>query len=228
MPWARIDDTILDNPKVAGLTMGQFGTYVALIVYSARWLLDGRIPSHIVGNPRQSRSAIADIRVCEALAKRGLIGQEGDEWVIHDYLDYNPSKADVQAEREATAERVRAYRARRSNGVTNGVTPKPVTALVTGPRTRTRLNPTVQEDSPAAVGSEAAIAGPAPAVQRAMSKWIRADILESLSASDYQLVAQAIDADSQQVRQSMALVEGASRPRAYLVKIARNIVSTTT
>lgn len=45
---------------------------------------------------------------------------EGGGWWIHDYLKYNPSKAQKEAQRAAGRERVRNHR---SNSVTNPVTP---------------------------------------------------------------------------------------------------------
>lgn len=66
------------------------------------------------------------------LVEAGLWEVAEDGWQLHDFLDYQPSKAQVTADRKKTAERQKRWRERhsetrddsvsngRSNGVTNG------------------------------------------------------------------------------------------------------------
>ncbi len=64
-----------------------------------------------------------------------------------------------------------------------------------------------------------------PFAERMIQAWVRDDIIQRLTATDRALVGQAIDLDSVQIRQSMALVEKASNPKAYLMTIARKITA---
>jgi hypothetical protein len=64
-----------------------------------------------------------------------------------------------------------------------------------------------------------------PFAERMIQAWIRDDIIQRLTVTDRAVVAHAIDLDSVQVRQSMALVEKASNPKAYLMTIARKITA---
>jgi hypothetical protein len=82
---------------------------------------------------------VAHIRGTKATAKQledaGVWDRVDDGWVIHDYLDYNPSREQVLLERKKNAERQEKFRRRRngkpvppdgsdapSNGGSNGVT----------------------------------------------------------------------------------------------------------
>ena len=56
----------------------------------------------------------------DALVGAGLWEAVDGGWKIHDYLDYNPSHAQQEADRAASRKRQAMFRERRRNGVTNG------------------------------------------------------------------------------------------------------------
>ena len=114
MTWARIDDSFPDHPKVVRLSDRAFRLHVTGICYCAQHLTDGRI------GKTAARSMGASPKLLRELLGSGVWREEGDEWVIHDYLVYNPSREKVLAERRATAERKDRMVARR-NGVPNTV-----------------------------------------------------------------------------------------------------------
>jgi hypothetical protein len=168
MPWARLDDAILDNPKIIAAGPLGFALHVAAITWCARNLTDGFIPKRRVtqlldlGSLRVSEATLGRVRhalttadVAEDLARIGLWHDHGVSWELHDYLVYNPSKAEVLALREATRIRVERHRKKRvgngpCNGVTNAaVTPHPVPVPV--PRSSSEvldLFETVGADAP--------------------------------------------------------------------------------
>jgi len=89
------------------------------------------------------RHGVTTADVAQDLARIGLWHDHGVTWELHDYLVYNPSKAEVLALREGTRQRVERHRGRRNavgnalhgacNGVTNApVTPHPVPVPVPG------------------------------------------------------------------------------------------------
>lgn len=141
MPWVRFDDQFPIHRKVAGLTDRAFRLHLEAIFWCARNLTDGRILAADL--PQICRRFAAGKRSLQPhidiLLDRDLwhlagydcpsekcpAPVDGDGWVIHDYWAYQPSKARVVKEREATARRQAAWRAAHSNAVTeatsNGV-----------------------------------------------------------------------------------------------------------
>jgi hypothetical protein len=107
MAWVRLDDGFAEHPKVAVLSPAAIGLHVAALCYCNRNLTDGRIPKGI--ETRLTRVSRVAGWVTE-LVDQGLWFEERDAWRIHDFLDYQPSRAKVLEEREAAAQRQRKAR----------------------------------------------------------------------------------------------------------------------
>lgn len=140
MPWVRLDDRFPSHRKIDLLSDRAFRLYVSALCWSSENLTEGFIPDENV-------TRIAHVRSTKATAKeleeRGLWERVNAGWQIHDYLDYNPTRASVQAEREKNAARQQEYRDRKraaeakkkaegkieSNGVTTPVTQDPRNAV---------------------------------------------------------------------------------------------------
>lgn len=94
MPWVNLDDQFPEHPKVDGLSDAAFRLHVAGICYANRHLTDGLIAGAKVVRlvPRFRRSALAE------LIDRGMWRPllEGDAYEIHDFLDWNRSRAEVE------------------------------------------------------------------------------------------------------------------------------------
>jgi hypothetical protein len=103
MPWVRLDDGFADHPKVerAGPLAGWL--HVVAMCYCARHLTDGRVP-------KVKARRLADIpqpaRHIAALVEAGLWHEDGADYVLHDFLDYQPARAEVEAERKAARDRM--------------------------------------------------------------------------------------------------------------------------
>lgn len=106
MSWVKLDDSMPDHPKVVGLCDRAFRVHVTGISYCARHLTDGEIPEAV------GRSW--GTRYVRELVLANLWHETDSGWEIHDYLDYNPSRRKVLAEREAAKERRGKHR--RSSG----------------------------------------------------------------------------------------------------------------
>lgn len=135
MPWVRLDDRFPSHRKVALLSDRAFRLYVSALCWSSENLTEGRILD-------RELPVITRIRGTRAAAKElhdaGLWDRTENGWVVHDYLEYNPDRSRVQAERAANAARQQAYRDRKraereakqaardaaSNAPRNGVTPE--------------------------------------------------------------------------------------------------------
>jgi hypothetical protein len=88
MPWARLDDSFYDHLKLDLLgddRLPAVGLFTVALSWSSKHLSEGLIPANRVvllgGN--------ADL--AGALVRVGLWEQDGPNYRIHDYLDYNPS-----------------------------------------------------------------------------------------------------------------------------------------
>lgn len=134
MPWVRFDDMFPINRKVDGLTDAAFRLHVSAIFWCARNLTDGFVPARdleLVTSRVKSPRKRAD-----ELVERGLWITRPGGWEINAYLEFQPSKEKVLADREAAAERQRVWREKRrskgengrnavSNGVSNTTPPRP-------------------------------------------------------------------------------------------------------
>lgn len=109
MPWFKLDDTFGGHPKVEQAGNAATGLWIRCAAYSAQYLLDGHIPLEVArryGKPSE----------IQALLDSGLWATNGDGgYVMPDYLDYNPSKEQVEADRAAARERMSRKR-RDTNG----------------------------------------------------------------------------------------------------------------
>jgi hypothetical protein len=147
MAWSRIDDSLHSHPKIMQVGNAATGLFVRLISYSSQHLTDGFVPATVArtyGTPRLL-GALCDASLLVKIdAKSNQTSEShphfhGPGYVIHDYLDYNPSREQVLMERAKNAARQEAFRNRKrgkpvppdgagtppdngqSNGVTHGV-----------------------------------------------------------------------------------------------------------
>lgn len=114
MAWATLDDQMPDHPKVAGLSDASFRLHVAGICYCARHLTDGLI--HATEVPRLVRrykpSALVEL-VTRGIWRESLIDGQVEAYEIHDYLQWNLSRAKVDINRQKARDRMAAARAKR-------------------------------------------------------------------------------------------------------------------
>lgn len=108
MSWVRIDDHFPDHPKIAAL--GVLGPvagwlHVAALCYCARYLTDGFIPDGQVTRLAELGPRAKPTDVAARLVDVGLWDRTQGGYVVHDYLEYNPSRVDVldaRAKRQAS------------------------------------------------------------------------------------------------------------------------------
>jgi hypothetical protein len=105
--WSRFDDLYDDNRKVKKawrLQPAAVGLHAMAITYSSRHETDGYVDldwlEEKLPNARNRE------RVLRALVETGLLEAVDDgRFQVHDYLDYNPSSAQLQDRRRKDAER---------------------------------------------------------------------------------------------------------------------------
>lgn len=121
MTWVRLDDEFADNPKLERAGPLAAWLHVAGICYAARHLTDGVIPQ---AKAQRLAAVTAPTKQIQALLREGVWHQPGHtctsslcgnvpagHYLIHDFLDYQKSKAQIDAEREADREKKRRQRA---------------------------------------------------------------------------------------------------------------------
>lgn len=109
MAHAQLDDLYGDHPKIAGLSDAAFRLHTLGILYCARHTTDGVIAAEEV--PRLVRKFRKAALV--ELMDRGLwVNVLDGAFSIHDYLDWNPSREEVERRREAAAKRKRKWQER--------------------------------------------------------------------------------------------------------------------
>lgn len=148
MSWARIDDNMPDHPKVVeGGAAAELVAYRA-ICYANRYRTDGFVPSGALPTliarldgllERIPPELIAE-RMADRLVAVGLWHKKRGGFLIHDYLDYNFSKAEIEAEkarnREAGKKSAELRATKRQQGVQHFLNPSPTPTPTTPPATR--------------------------------------------------------------------------------------------
>lgn len=103
MSWVKLDDKFYSHPKVASIEnkmLEAVGLHTLALSWSAAQLTDGFIP-----RPQAARLAGGNVDdLISALLQAGLWDNSERGYQIHDYLDYNPSREQVLAQREAQKE----------------------------------------------------------------------------------------------------------------------------
>jgi hypothetical protein len=100
--WVRLDVDYFTNPKTVAAGLNGRALHLASIAWCGQQLTDGHIPAaavatiaHLAGIPTRSVPGTVT-RVVAA----GLWQQTEHDFYVKDYLEVNPSKAKVEAERE--------------------------------------------------------------------------------------------------------------------------------
>jgi hypothetical protein len=97
MAWGRCDDGFYRHDKVAELDEEMRKGCVALFWLAISWcndrLTDGRIP------PGTLRILGAHVAEAEELVRVGLWDTDAPGWQVHDFLNYNRSRAQVEQDR---------------------------------------------------------------------------------------------------------------------------------
>lgn len=121
MPWGRVDDTFHSHPKVtsipAGIRMAAVGLHWMAISWCNAHLTDGRVPAHVVevlGGTVEQADALVSARLWHRMAKG---------YKIHDFLDFNTSRAALDERHRTKAEAGRAGAAARWHGRGKGMAP---------------------------------------------------------------------------------------------------------
>src|SRR5690606_39065241 len=115
MVWFKVDDNLAFHHKVIAAGNPAIGLWVRAGSMCAQQLTDGFVPDHMIlalGTPAQAKR----------LVTVGLWDRVKGGYTFHGWTERQPSKASVEAERAAAADRMRLARERKK-GVSQ--TPSP-------------------------------------------------------------------------------------------------------
>jgi hypothetical protein len=95
MSYVRFADDTPWHPRVQSMSDAEFRAWFTSVCYASRFRTDGHIPDQAITlvAPRQ--------KVREALIEAGTWEANGNGVYVHDYLQYQRSKAQIEAAIEA-------------------------------------------------------------------------------------------------------------------------------
>lgn len=108
--FARIDLDYADHPKIAGLSDAAFRAHIEMILYSRKYLTDGRIAKRLAN--RFGTESVREL-LSNDEATPSLIELPDGDYLLHGYVDMQETKAEV-ARRSATNRRNGALGGRKS------------------------------------------------------------------------------------------------------------------
>ncbi|MET0884930.1 MAG: hypothetical protein ABWX92_00645 [Mycetocola sp.] len=106
MVWFKVDDNLAFHAKAVSAGNPAMGLWVRAGSWAAQQVTDGFIPHHIV-------SVLGTAGQARTLVKVRLWELEEGGYRFHAWTERQPSKADVEAERAAARDRMRAARAKK-------------------------------------------------------------------------------------------------------------------
>lgn len=169
MPWFKVDDAFHGHPKVMELSPAAVGIWTLAGSWCANYLTDGEIKAGVV------RRFGADDVMIQELVDAGLWTDIGGAYQFKDWEEYQPLKEEVEAERNAARERMKAVRAKKKGVERSGEQHENVRPNNTGTFGRSseevRVTPSLSLSLPIPVPKESAPARKKPA-HRIPDSWV--------------------------------------------------------
>lgn len=112
MTWTKLDDNFHGHPKIRRLMRSPLAymLHVQAINHSACHDLDGYVTvefvEDIIPDQPDRVGAVRYLLECQVWEENGA------GWIIHDFLKYHPSRAELEEKRRKDAERKREERAK--------------------------------------------------------------------------------------------------------------------
>ena len=102
MTWAKICDTLHGHPKAADAGLEAMGLWALALSHCAAYSTNGRVKRTAAARLAGDEATLD--RLAAKLVDAGLweVAPDGG-WLVHDYLEYNPSREAVLAERAGFA-----------------------------------------------------------------------------------------------------------------------------
>ena len=125
MPWFKVDDALHSHPKSRRAGLPAMGIWVLAGSFAAQYATDGFISETWISTFPVGRRRAAELVDARLWSPGEKDGEQG--WFFHDWNKFQPSKAEIEADRAESRRRQREWRAKHRNGATGefegGVTP---------------------------------------------------------------------------------------------------------
>ena len=92
MVWFKVDDRLPLNRKMAGVSLAAVGLWVEGGSWASGAQTGGTIPKQLLRLLHVESSE----KLADELVAAGLWEDEGNQWRIHDFFDYNPTAKEVE------------------------------------------------------------------------------------------------------------------------------------
>lgn len=119
MAWLRIDDRVRTHPKIVKAGPAAAWLWFCGVCYCREHLTDGFIQSGMV--PTLAPGLTAVKKHVAALVNVGLWHSEQGGYRVHDFLDWNPSRAQVEEQRAQDRQRKRGGVVAESSEIPDGI-----------------------------------------------------------------------------------------------------------
>lgn len=110
MSYLLLDDQYPGHAKLVGLPPQAKWLHTCALVHCAEKLTDGRITRHALAVIGATAEVPRPDKYVPLFVERSLWVPDGDWWMIHDYLEHNPSAAEVEEKRRQAKERQARWR----------------------------------------------------------------------------------------------------------------------
>lgn len=116
MTWVRLDDGFASHPKVLKTSDRSLRAFLVALCWSGNHPTNGRFPASLIS-----------ARAATELVGVGLFErtESDEELLVHDFLDYNPSKEEIERDRRSARERMARVRENRQENEQENTTPNP-------------------------------------------------------------------------------------------------------
>lgn len=119
MPYLNLDDSYPEHPKIKTLSDKAYRLHGSAMFYTARWLLDGYLSDSelrdLKGYSPAARRELHDRQLLhdpgDPCGSKHCPPDDGRQYRLHDYLQWNKSREWWEKKRAADAERIAKWRA---------------------------------------------------------------------------------------------------------------------
>lgn len=143
MTWIKIDDQMFMHPKVRSVGPLGLALQIAALSYANSLRTDGELPKNLARTLLELPRPKA---VIDKLVEAGIWEDKGEHYQIHDYLDYQASRAQIETAREASRQAGKRGAAKRWQGVKMDGVPHRVTPSTTDSKTKTKTKKDISTD----------------------------------------------------------------------------------
>ncbi len=97
MAWFKVDDEVTFHRKTLTAGNEAFGAWIRMGAWSSRELTDGLLPRAV------AEQIAGSMPLLDRLVSVGFLERSGDDFLVHDYHEYNPAAAVVRKGRDQRA-----------------------------------------------------------------------------------------------------------------------------